>query len=168
MLISLVVAVAENGVIGAHGDVPWRIPSDLRYFREVTMGKPVIMGRKTWEGIGRPLPGRDNIVVTRQADYEAAGVHVVHDVDSALAKARELAAARGGDEICVIGGEEIFRAAMDRADRIYLSRVHMTVEGDTFFPDDETREWQEVSREFHPAEPGDSADWTLVVLERRP
>ena len=104
MLISLVVAVAENGVIGAHGDVPWRIPSDLRYFREVTMGKPVIMGRKTWEGIGRPLPGRDNIVVTRQADYEAAGVHVVHDVDSALAKARELAAARGGDEICVIGG----------------------------------------------------------------
>ena len=138
--IVLVVAVAENGVIGHRGGMPWRLPTDLAHFRAVTLGKPVVMGRKTFGAIGRPLPGRDNIVVTRDPTLSIANAHVAHSVEEALALGAELAEARGGGEadaaceIAVIGGAEIFAATLGRADRIHLTRVHARPEGDTFFP----------------------------------
>ena len=165
--IVLVVAVAENGVIGHRGGMPWRLPTDLAHFRAVTLGKPVVMGRKTFGAIGRPLPGRDNIVVTRDPTLSIANAHVAHSVEEALALGAELAQARGGDEIAVIGGAEIFAATLGRADRIHLTRVHARPEGDTFFPALDPAEWRETRRETVRAGARDSADMTFSVLERR-
>lgn len=163
--IAFVVAVAENGVIGRKGALPWRMPSDLKMFRKLTLGKPVIMGRKTFQSIGKPLPGRDNLVVTRDADFEADGVEVFASVDEAITRAETLAAARGADEIAVIGGAEIFAAVLSRADRIYLTRIHSAPEGDTFFAPDMVN-WHDVSRIQLERAPGDDYEATLVVLER--
>ena len=133
-VIALVVGIAENRVIGRGGDLPWRLPSDMKRFRRITMGKPLIMGRKTFASLPKALDGRDNIVVTRNAAFAAEGAIVARDLDEALRIARECAKARGADEIVVIGGAEIFRAALPLADRIYLTRVHALLEGDVFFP----------------------------------
>ena len=168
MRIALVVAMAENRVIGADGGLPWRLSSDLKYFKQVTMGKPIVMGRKTFASIGRPLPGRDNIVITRSAGFEADGVRVAGDVASALSLAHTLAKEKGANEICIIGGGEIYRQTLPMADRVYLTEVHMTVEGDTVFPDLDPSDWREVSREAHEAGEKDSADFSLVVLDRVP
>lgn len=146
MRISLIVAASSNGVIGADGGLPWHLPADFRHFRETTMGKPVIMGRRTHESIGRPLPGRDNIVLTRSGDYRAAGVTVVRSPEEALA------AAGDADEAFVIGGGEIYRLFLDRAQRIYLTRVETGADGDTFFPEPDERDWALVSAEPHPAD----------------
>lgn len=132
--IVLVVAVARNGVIGRDGDLPWRLPSDLKRFKQLTLGKPVLMGRKTWDSIGRPLPGRPNIVVTRDASFTAPGAEVVSSLDEGLAAARRAAAALGVDEICVIGGGQIYAQVFDRADILHVTRVEADVAGDTRFP----------------------------------
>jgi len=165
--LALVVAAAENDVIGRSGTLPWRIPSDLRLFRRLTMGKPVIMGRKTFESIGRPLDGRDNIVMTRDPAFRAAGVIVRPTLAAAVAEARALAAAKGADEIMVIGGAEVFREALPQAQRIYLTRVHGAPEGDTFLPPIAEEEWHEMSREPLPRGDSDEFACTLIVLERR-
>ncbi len=164
--ISLIVAAAENDVIGDGGALPWRLPSELRRFRERTMGHPLIMGRKTFESIGRPLPGRDNIVLTRGGIPPRAGVLPVSTIDEALALAGKLAGERGVNEIFVIGGAEVFGRLRERAERIYLTRVHMKARGDVTFAEPEPGVWRETSRVFHPAEEGDACDYSICVYER--
>lgn len=164
--ISFVVAVAENGVIGRDGTLPWRVAHDLKAFRRLTIGKPVIMGRKTFDSIGKPLDGRDNIVVTRNPDFGAPGVERVGSIDDALALARTRAAARGVDEITVIGGAEIFAASLAHADRIYLTRIHARPEGDTVFPELDPGVWREVSQAQIPPDDRDTATATLYTYER--
>ena len=171
VLISLIVAVAENGVIGATdsnggGGLPWRLSSDLKTFRRRTMGKPVIMGRRTFQTLKKPLDGRHNIVVTRDPFFEAAGVSVVNSFADGLTLARVLARTNGADEVMIIGGEDIYRAALPHADRIYLTRVHAQPEGDRRFPDLDPAEWREASSEPLPKGDRDDHAATLRVLER--
>jgi len=158
--------VAENGVIGRSGALPWRVPSDMKTFRRLTMGKPVVMGRKTYDAIGKPLDGRDNIVVTRNADFNAPGVQIAGGIAEALDLARACAAARGVDEIMVIGGAEIFAAALPLADRIYLTRIHARPDGDTVFPELDPSVWREVSCSPIPPDPRDDAPAMLHMVER--
>ncbi len=155
------VAVSRNGVIGRAGGLPWHISSDLKHFKAITMGKPLIMGRKTWESLPkRPLPGRQNIVITRQKNYQAEGAVVVADTASALAAAGKV------EEICVIGGGEIFTKFLAKADRIYLTEVDLEVEGDTRFPVIDPNQWLETAREIHPQGPNDSACFVFRTLDR--
>ncbi len=166
-MLSLVVAVAENGVIGRDNGLPWRLPGDLQYFKRITMGKPLIMGRKTFESIGRPLPGRTNIVVTRDPAWTAEGVVVANSLPRAVDLAQEVAATGGAGEVMVIGGAEIYAAALPRADRIYLTEVHAAVDGDARLPRLDRAEWREVSRERRVAAAGDQFDYSFVVFERQ-
>lgn len=166
MIVTFVVAVAENGVIGRNGQMPWRMPTDLKRFRKVTMGKPVVMGRKTYESVGKLLDGRDNIVVTRQAGFAAPGIHVAGSVEDALALARRLGSARNADEIAVIGGAEIFRAALPFADRIYLTIVKARPEGDIILEPFDAAQWRETSRETLPQSANDQFPADFVVLDR--
>lgn len=166
MKISLIVAVAENGVIGRNGALPWHVPSDLKTFRRLTLGKPVVMGRKTYDSIGKPLPGRDNIVVTRDAGFSAGGTERAASVDDALDIARRKATERGVDEIMVIGGAEIFALTLPLADRIYLTRIHARPDGDVTFPEPDPCIWREVSRSPLPPDARDDATATLLILER--
>lgn len=137
--ISLIVAVSDDGVIGRHNALPWRVSADLRYFKQRTMGKPIVMGRRTWESIGRALPGRKNIVVSSDTGLEAPGATVVHNLDAALA------ASGDAEEIMVIGGETLYRALLPRADHVYLTRVHVEVpDGDAHFPDLDSDEWTQT------------------------
>lgn len=165
--ISLVVAVASNRVIGANGGLPWRVKADLRKFRAVTMGKPMIMGRKTYDSIGRPLDGRDNVVVTRRKEFSADGVVVANTVDEGLELADELARARSINEICVIGGGEIFAATLPLAARLHVTHIAAAPEGDVLFPEIGPSDWLEVSRELLPFSDGDSAAAAYAVYERR-
>jgi dihydrofolate reductase len=165
--ISLVVAVAENGIIGRNGQLPWRLPSDLKRFRKVTLGKPMIMGRKTYESIGRPLDGRDSIVVTRRSDFAVPGVHRADSIDGAIALAGKLAAARHAEEIAVIGGAGIFQAVLDRANRIYLTRVRGNPAGDTYFPAPDPARWRETAREPMQQAPKDEFPADFIVLDRQ-
>lgn len=160
------VAVAENGVIGRDGGMPWRLSSDLRRFKAATMGKPVVMGRKTWEGLGRPLPGRPNLVVTRDAAYRAEGAEVAASLDAALARARVLAGEMGVDEICVIGGGEIYRQALPLADALHVTHVLAAPEGDAHFPAIDKATWRPVHAEDVPAGDRDSEATRHVVYER--
>ena len=139
--IALIVAAAENGVIGRDGGLPWRMPSDLKTFRRLTLGKPIIMGRRTFQSIGRPLDGRDNIVVTRDAAFTAAGITVAPGLEVAITLAKPLAVARGAAEIMIIGGAEIYRQSRPIADRIYLTRIHARPDGDTTFATPELQLW---------------------------
>ncbi len=162
--IALVVAVARNGVIGREGGLPWHISSDLKRFKAITMGKPMIMGRKTWESLPKkPLPGRHNIVITRQPGYQAPGASVITSAEEAL----QLARSGDPEEIAVIGGGEVYRMFLPLADRVYLTEVDIAVEGDTFFPELASSEWCETSRENHARGPNDSAGFHLRVLDRR-
>ena len=167
MLISIVVAVADNGVIGRDGGLPWRISSDLKTFRRLTMGKPLIMGRRTFQSLKKPLDGRDNIVVTTNPVYRPDGALMAADFESAIELARTCAAERGVDEIAVVGGTAIFDAALRIADRIYKTQVHGAPEGDAVFPSADWSAWGEVSREALPRGPNDDFSATLVVLDRR-
>ena len=164
--IALVIAAAENGVIGRGGGLPWRIPSDLKMFRRLTLGKPIIMGRKTYLSIGKPLDQRDNIVVTRDPAFYAPGVTIAASVEAALTKARALATAKGVEELMVIGGAEVYRQALPLADRIYLTRVHAKPEGDVLIPPLSPGEWREVSREALPRDAKDEHACTFVILQR--
>lgn len=165
--LTLVVAVAENGVIGRGGALPWRLSADLRRFKQLTLGKPIIMGRKTWESLGKPLPGRHNIVVTRRGDYridrraDDPPVSVVSDLDAALSAAGDVA------EAMVIGGAEIYALALPLASVVELTLVHARPEGDTVLPEIPRGEWQEVAREEHPADERNEHAMTFVTLERR-
>ena len=165
--IVLVVAVAENGVIGRDNQLPWRIKSDLKYFRAITMNKPVVMGRKTYVSIGRPLPGRTNIVVTRRDDFTAAGVLVAGGIDQALAAARGDALRRGTHEIAVIGGTEIFNQTLPVADRLALTQVHANPDGDTYFPAIDPAVWREIDRTPQSQGPDDEYGFTIVNYGRR-
>ncbi len=167
LLISLIVAVAENGIIGRDGDLPWRMSSDLKTFRRLTMGKPVIMGRKTFETLKKPLDGRTNIVVTRGADFKADGVVVTGSVDEALEAARQALATDNQDgEVMVMGGAEIYAQTVAKADRIYFTEIHATPDGDTTFPPLGDGRWKEVSSKPITQGPGDDHGATLRVLER--
>ena len=165
--IALVVAVAENGVIGRDGQLPWRLPSDLKRFRKLTLGKPMVMGRKTYDSIGRPLDGRDTIVVTRQADFQRSGVHSAASIEDALALGQQLAAGRGVDEVMIVGGEEIFRLVLGQADRIYLTLVHAAPAGDTRFDTPGPPTWRETAREPMPQGPHDQFPAEFIVLDRQ-
>jgi dihydrofolate reductase len=162
MLVSIVVAVAANGVIGRDGGLPWRLPADLAFFKRVTMGHHIVMGRKTWESIGRPLPGRTLVVLTRDPQREIPGVQVVHALPDALALAR----AAGDSEACVIGGADVFALALPLADRLYLTRVHADVEGDVRFPAFDAKAWVEVAREEHAADERHAYAFSICTLER--
>lgn len=162
MRISLVVAVAENGVIGADNDLPWRLKGDLKHFKATTMGKPIIMGRKTYDSIGKPLPGRTNIVMSRSAGGVPDEVVLV----SSLQEAFRAAQATGADEACVTGGAEIYALALSYAHTLHYTRVHMDAEGDTLFPAFDLDEWTEVSSQRFEAGENDSAAYTVLRLDR--
>jgi dihydrofolate reductase len=158
MKLSLVVAVAENGVIGQAGKLPWHLPDDLTHFKRLTVGHTVLMGRKTFESIGRPLPDRQNIVLTRDPSFTAEGVEIVHSLDDALTHAR-------GEEVFVIGGEALFRDALPNVDRIHLTLVHANVEGDVHFPLDSLTGWRVISDEHHPADARHAFAFSFRVYE---
>ena len=159
-MISIIVAAAANNVIGAQGDLPWRLSDDLKRFKAVTMGKPIVMGRKTWESIGRALPGRRNIVITRQQGFTAEGCDVVQSTDEAIAVAGDVG------EIMVIGGSEIYGLFLPMAQRLYMTRVHADVSGDAFFPDIDEDMWQLVSDEACPADSRNEFDFSFRIYER--
>jgi dihydrofolate reductase len=165
MKLSLIVAVSRNGVIGANNALPWHLPEDLKYFKSVTMGKPIIMGRKTYDSIGRPLPGRTNIVITRNISWSAEGVVVAQTLAQALALGEKACAADGADEIVVIGGAQIYNETLPAAHRLYLTEVDADIEGDVFFPVINSGEWKQVEEQLpeltaiHP--------YRFLVLERQ-
>ena len=168
ILIALVVARARNGVIGRDGGLPWRLKSDMAFFKATTMGKPVVMGRKTWDSLPRkPLPGRLNIVVTRQPGFQAEGAEVFSTFPAALDRARQQAVSDGVPEVCVIGGAQIYDATLGLADRLYVTEVAAEPDGDAHFPDPDPDIWREVSAERRDAAEGDDHAWTIRVLERR-
>ncbi|MCP5041914.1 MAG: dihydrofolate reductase [bacterium] len=163
MKLSIFAAISENDVIGRRGGLPWRLPDELAYLKRTTMGHTLIMGRKTYESIGRPLPGRTSIVVTRQADYQPhPEVVVVND----FARGLEAADERGESELFVFGGESIYREALPGADRLYITRVHAQVEGDTFFPQLSLADWKLIREETHEADERHAYPFSLCVYER--
>ncbi len=163
MRISLIAAVAENGVIGREGGLPWRIAEDLQFFKATTLGKPVIMGRKTYDSIGKPLPGRLNIVLTRDSAWRALGVTTARDLDAALRIAKQ----SGADEAMIIGGAAVYEAALPIAERIYLTQVHREFDGDTLFPFLDPQVWAETGRRDKSAGSDAPFDYTFITLERR-
>ena len=165
MKLSLIVAVSRNGVIGADNALPWHLPEDLKYFKSVTMGKPIVMGRKTYDSIGRPLPGRTNIVITRNSKWSAEGVVVAQTLEEALAQGTKACAEDGADEIVVIGGAQIYSETLPVAQRLYLTEVDADVEGDAFFPAINPDEWKQVSERL--PELTGIHSYRFLVLERQ-
>jgi dihydrofolate reductase len=163
----LIVAVAENGVIGADGAIPWRLKSDMQRFKALTVGKPVVMGRKTFVSLKRPLPHRTNIVITRDADFRAAGAVVTTSLEAARAVARGDALRRSAVEIAVIGGADIYAQWMEYADRLEITEVHASPPGDTRLAPIDTSKWEEVARQRHAAGPDDSAPYSYVTYRRQ-
>lgn len=162
MIISLLVAADENNVIGKDNKLPWHLPNDLKYFKNQTWGMPILMGRKTYESIGKPLPGRKTIVITRNSDWQEAGVEVVHSIDEAIKTAENY----GVKEIFVIGGAEIFKSTFTEARRIYLTRIHHQFEGDVYFPDVNDTEWSLVQNRFCHADEKNPYSHSFQVWER--
>ena len=167
MTIALIVAASQNNVIGRNNELPWHLPGDLQYFKTMTLGKPVIMGRKTFESIGRPLPGRDNIVISRQTDYAAKVIEVVSSLEQAIALGENINLINGIQEVMIIGGAQIYEKSLDLADRVYLTRVQCKVEGDAYFPALDDDEWQEIAREDITAKESNPFDFSYLVLERK-
>lgn len=165
LTLSLIVAMDRNRVIGCDNALPWHLPEDLKYFKSVTMGKPIVMGRKTFESIGRPLPGRLNIVITRNTGWQHPGVVVAHSLSEALVLAGNDPPSREAGEVMVIGGEQIYRAAIEQASRLYITRVDTEVKGDAFFPEITEDHWREVECQ-QPVQQGDTP-YCFQVLERR-
>jgi dihydrofolate reductase len=161
MILSLIAAVAANGVIGSGGKLPWHLPADLRRFQALTLGHPVIMGRRTWESIGKPLPGRRNFVVSRRADFRAEGAEVAPSLDEAIARCPE------AEEAFVIGGASLYRDALPRADRLYLTRVHADLPGDVVFPEWDAAAWRLLTEEDHAADATHAHAFSFRVYERR-
>lgn len=174
-MLSLIAAMSENRVIGREGDLPWHLPADLKHFKETTRGHPVIMGRKTFESLDRPLPNRTNILITRNPNYEVDGVIVVRSLDEAIRAAEgesesesesEFELDDAEREIFILGGEELFRQALCRADRMYLTIVHAELDGDTHFPDFDPANWQLVNESHHPADEDNEYQCTFQTLKR--
>ena len=160
MKLSIIVAMAANGVIGRGNQLPWHLPADLKHFKQLTTGKPILMGRKTWESIGRPLPERTNIVITRDTDYTAAGCVVVHSLEAALR------AAEHNDEVMVIGGSELYRQVLPEVSTIYLTRVHADIDGDAFFPKLDESEWREAERTDCEPDKKNAHAYSFITLQR--
>jgi dihydrofolate reductase len=163
----LVVAIAENGVIGRDNHLLWRIKTDMGRFRRLTMGKPMIMGRKTFQSIGKPLPGRETIVLTRDEGFSVEGVHVARTWEEAVAKGEELATRMGADAVAVAGGAEIYALALPHVQTLFLTEVHASPEGDAVFPSFDRSQFREVKREDHPKSPDDEHPFTFIDLEKR-
>jgi dihydrofolate reductase len=163
----LVAAIARNGIIGANGGLPWRVSSDLKRFKALTWGKPLVMGRKTFESIGRALPGRETIVVTRDPTFAPPGVLVAPSIEAALDFAAERASAIGADEIIIGGGGEIYAQTIARAHRLFITEVALDADGEARFPPIDPHEWREVSRETGERSPRDDADFAFVSYDRR-
>jgi len=163
---SMIVAMAENRVIGKDNAMPWHISSDLKYFKSTTMGKPVVMGRKTFQSIGKALPGRVNIVITRDTSFTADNVITAHSLEMACDVAANMAMTKGLDEYMVIGGAQIYELAMPQADRLYLTRIKGEVDGDAFFPEIDETQWIEYAAESFKAAEKDSHDYSFIVLDR--
>lgn len=164
--LALIVAVADNGVIGRDNAMPWHLPAELKHFRSITLGKPIVMGRKTFESLGRPLPGRLNLVVSRQPRLAFGGAETFSSLEQALLRAGVWAAEQGATEIMVIGGAQLYAESLPLASRLYLTRIDLRPEGDTFFPDWNPDQWRRVSRIEHAAE-GDAPAYACEVWERR-
>jgi len=161
MKIAIIVAMDQQGLIGKNNDLPWKLSADLQYFRRVTMGKPIIMGRNTHESIGRPLPGRTNIIVTKNQDYIADGCTVVHSVEDAIT------ACGDAEEAMIMGGASLYQQFLPMADRLYLTQVHANLEdGDTWFPDWHKAEWQELNRDDHPADDKNEYPFSFIIYDR--
>jgi dihydrofolate reductase len=167
MKLSLICAMDENMVIGNNNRLPWHLPEDLKYFKRTTMGKCIIMGRKTFESIGRPLSGRTNIIVTRSRDYEVDNARVVDSLADAIELAENVSFIDGTDEAFIIGGAELYKHALPYVDRMHLTMVHAEVDGDTFFPDFAVEEWQEVSKEYFEADEFNPYPYSICIFERR-
>lgn len=166
MKLSMIAALGSNRVIGINGEMPWHIPADLQYFKAQTIGKPVVMGRKTYQAIGRPLPGRPNIIVTTDAEFLAAGTTVVTNLNEALTVAEAIAVEIGAEEVMVLGGGQIYEQMLSKADRLYLTEIDLAPAGDAFFPDlHAVGEWKELSRKHHPAD-ADHPAFDFVIYER--
>ena len=166
MKLSLICAMAENRVIGKDNSLPWRLSDDLKYFKRVTMGHCIIMGRKTWESIGRVLPGRTNIVISANRDFQADGARVVHSLEEAIKLAESISLSEGSDEAFVIGGAGLYRSALPLAQRFHLTRVHAEVDGDTYLTEFDEAEWDEVSRQDFVRSESNSFDFSICLLER--
>lgn len=162
MALAIIVAIAENGVMGQGNQMPWHLPNDFKHFKALTLGHPVVMGRRTFESIGQPLPGRDNIIVTRQSGYSAAGITVFTDLQSALTQAQALDPC-----VFVIGGAELYAQTLDLATQLYLTRVHAEITGDTYFPDWQTQDWTCTSRVQHPADARHAYAYTFECYARQ-
>ncbi|MEA2955537.1 MAG: dihydrofolate reductase [Alphaproteobacteria bacterium] len=165
--LAFVVAVAKNGVIGRAGRLPWRLPSDLKHFKKLTMGKPILMGRRTWDSIGRPLPGRETIVITRDLNFSADGADVAHSIDAGLAMAQGHAKRLNADTIMIVGGSDLFAALLDRADIIHLTEVDLAPQGDVLFPPFDPARWVEVACETPPRAANDEANVRFLTYARR-
>jgi len=159
-MISLIAAMARNRIIGKDNDMPWHLPADLAHFKRVTMGKPVIMGRRTYESIGFPLPGRKNVVITRNADYAPEGIVIVDSIEAALSEVGD------AGEVMIIGGGQLYREMLPYADRLYLTQIQADIEGDTEFPDYTVFEWKEIDREVYEADDKNAYDLEFVTLEK--
>ncbi|RYZ29260.1 MAG: dihydrofolate reductase [Chitinophagaceae bacterium] len=164
MILSLLVAASENNIIGKNNQLPWHLPNDLKYFKNLTWGMPILMGRKTFESIGKPLPGRKSIVITRNTNWQHEGVDVVHSVEEAIQKAESF----GVKEIFVIGGAEIFKTSLAKANRIYLTRIHHHFDGDVYFPELSEKDWQLESGRFCEADEKNAFNHTYQAWERKP
>ncbi|MGB9670928.1 MAG: dihydrofolate reductase [Halothiobacillaceae bacterium] len=165
MRVTIIAAMDRQRLIGKGDGLPWRLPADLRHFKAMTLGKPIIMGRKTFESIGRPLPGRTTIVITRDTDYRPEGVIVAHTINDALEAAREVAGDAG--EAMVAGGANVYFQFLPRADRMILTLVHGNFEGDTWFPAYDRRDWGVIAEEHHPADDENSVPYSFITLQRR-
>lgn len=166
MRVAMIVAQAQNRVIGRDNKLPWYLPGDLKYFKQATLGKPIVMGRKTFDSIGKPLPGRLNIVITRDQSYQPDGVKVVHSLQEAIELAESQALIDGAEELMIIGGEQIYAQALPLAERLYITQVHADVEGDAHFPVFEPDDWQELGREDFSAEGPNPYDYSFIVYQR--
>jgi dihydrofolate reductase len=164
--VSMIAALGRNRVIGVDNRMPWHIPADLKFFKAQTVGKPVVMGRRTLEAIGKPLPGRPNIVVTRDASFAAEGTIVAPNLDEAISVAETVAEEIGADEVMIIGGGQIYKQMLGKAERLYLTEIDLSPKGDAFFPDYRAvADWKEVSRAHHPAD-GDQPAYDFVIYDR--
>jgi dihydrofolate reductase len=166
MELAIIVAQSRNSVIGVNNDLPWRLPKDLQYFKRVTLGKPIIMGRKTYESIGKPLPGRTNIVITSNTDYSVEGVQVVHSLEEAVELGIVVAKEQGQCEVMVIGGAQIYQQALEQSSKLYITEVDAHIEGDAHFPEVNYSEYREVERENHASDESNPYDYSFVCYER--
>jgi len=160
MAISIVVAMSNNGVIGRDGDLPWHLSADLRHFKAITMGKPIVMGRVTHESIGRILPGRENIILTQNENYQSEGCTIINDLNQVIARSEDL------DEIMIIGGAQLYKDTLGLANCLFITEVHADVEGDVYFPEFDRGNWQEIERQFFRADDNNEFDYSFVVLKK--